>query len=352
MPPHLAQLAAQLAPLVASSAAAAVAPPYGYPTLTHVRHASSYAMALDGAHKTPAWVYERLPGTAGAQQGALPPPSSRAPVKRQRSYFHADGSLPAFLQVQPSAYAGSGLDRGHLAPAASHKGSQWALDHTFRMSNVAPQVGAGFNRHYWARLEAFVRAQRARARTVHIFSGPVFAPLPTAGAGGGGSPLQVALAAAAPTTLPPGTAEELQGAAAPDGMRPGVARWWSAHPWLGRPDDAVLVGVPTAFYKVLLLEGVGGGEGAEVVAFLLPNARVAADTPLLRFAVPLGALQAAVGFEFFPALLPPLAVEAADAAHAQEPPAAATLPSGAPLLHLCATPAACELPAPDWWKRR
>ena len=37
-------------------------------------------------------------------------------------------------------------DRGHLAPAADHKGSQRAMEDTFTLSNVSPQVGKGFNR--------------------------------------------------------------------------------------------------------------------------------------------------------------------------------------------------------------
>jgi DNA/RNA non-specific endonuclease len=32
------------------------------------------------------------------------------------------------------------------APAANHKGSQKALEETFRLTNISPQVGKGFNR--------------------------------------------------------------------------------------------------------------------------------------------------------------------------------------------------------------
>jgi len=41
----------------------------------------------------------------------------------------------------------SGYDRGHMVPAADAKISQNAMDETFFLSNVAPQVGDGFNRH-------------------------------------------------------------------------------------------------------------------------------------------------------------------------------------------------------------
>ena len=41
----------------------------------------------------------------------------------------------------------SGYDRGHMVPAADAKISQQAMDETFYLSNIAPQVGDGFNRH-------------------------------------------------------------------------------------------------------------------------------------------------------------------------------------------------------------
>ena len=39
------------------------------------------------------------------------------------------------------------LDRGHMVPAADAKQSQEAMSETFLLSNIAPQVGDGFNRH-------------------------------------------------------------------------------------------------------------------------------------------------------------------------------------------------------------
>jgi len=40
-----------------------------------------------------------------------------------------------------------GPDRGHMVPAADAKQSQQAMSETFILSNIAPQVGEGFNRH-------------------------------------------------------------------------------------------------------------------------------------------------------------------------------------------------------------
>jgi len=38
-------------------------------------------------------------------------------------------------------YKGSGYDRGHMAAAGNHRHSQAAMDQTFVLSNISPQVG-------------------------------------------------------------------------------------------------------------------------------------------------------------------------------------------------------------------
>lgn len=44
------------------------------------------------------------------------------------------------------------------------------------LSNISPQVGAGFNRHYWARFEAFVRELTLVADDVWVVTGPLWLP--------------------------------------------------------------------------------------------------------------------------------------------------------------------------------
>lgn len=51
----------------------------------------------------------------------------------------------------------SGFDRGHLAAAGNHRKSQLAVDQTFYLSNMSPQVGRGFNRDKWNDLEMHCR---------------------------------------------------------------------------------------------------------------------------------------------------------------------------------------------------
>ena len=49
-------------------------------------------------------------------------------------------SVHAFHRATNQDFRGSGFDRGHLAAAANHKWSQKAMEDTFYLSNVAPQV--------------------------------------------------------------------------------------------------------------------------------------------------------------------------------------------------------------------
>lgn len=61
--------------------------------------------------------------------------------------------LQPFFRADNSDYKKSGYDRGHLAAAGNHKMSQNHVQQTFYLSNISPQVGVGFNRDSWNRLE-------------------------------------------------------------------------------------------------------------------------------------------------------------------------------------------------------
>ena len=50
----------------------------------------------------------------------------------------------------------SGFDRGHLAAAGNHRASLEDCQETFYYSDMAPQVGEGFNRGAWNQLEKLV----------------------------------------------------------------------------------------------------------------------------------------------------------------------------------------------------
>lgn len=50
------------------------------------------------------------------------------------------------FRAYPNDYTNSGYDRGHMAPAGDAVASQAGMDETFLLTNIAPQIGPGFNR--------------------------------------------------------------------------------------------------------------------------------------------------------------------------------------------------------------
>ena len=179
-----------------------------------------------------------------------------------------------------------------------------ALEATFVLSNVAPQVGPGMNRDYWARFERFVKTLASTTaagkeggsggeeveREVVVFTGPLYLP---------------------------------QRVKPERGAPPNAPRYEMRHPMLGDPPR--LVAVPTHFWKVALVlekekknkgkksnggggvgsgddggNKVGGGARAKALgAWVMPNAAIPPETPLTAFCVPLSALEDAAGGRFF-----------------------------------------------------
>ena len=72
----------------------------------------------------------------------------------------------------PNEYRGSGYDRGHLCPAAAMKQNQVAMNETFYMSNMSPQV-PGLNRGKWKNLEALVRTWAIQEKILYVVTGGI-----------------------------------------------------------------------------------------------------------------------------------------------------------------------------------
>jgi endonuclease G len=231
-----------------------------------IHEKSSYACAFDGRTRNPRWVIEKIT-----------PETLNGPGTRKRSDFHEDNEVSWKHRSALSDYRGSGYDRGHLVAAADQKGSQEDMDSTFSLSNISPQVGDGFNRDYWAKLEQFVRdvVQEKSGRAAYVATGPLFLPAKNETA-----------------------REEAQSPNDGDIVRfkqPKPTQWQMRHPVLGTPP--AMMHVPTHFFKVVLVED----DGARVAcaAFVLPNAPIPNEIPLQRFVVPLTALEMVSGLEFF-----------------------------------------------------
>lgn len=123
---------------------------------------ATYALSFNTATGSPDWVMERL------TKASLVGPAKRA------NNFRPD----PLLQGSPTAqdYTRTGYDRGHQAPAGDAKFSQQAMDDSFFMSNMSPQVGIGFNRGQWKILEETVRAWIICGghEDVVVMTGPVY----------------------------------------------------------------------------------------------------------------------------------------------------------------------------------
>lgn len=83
----------------------------------------------------------------------------------------------------PQDYAGSGMDRGHLVPAADLKWSGTAMRQSFLLTNICPMHKA-LNEGGWAKLEEKVREWTARDSALLVFSGPVVSDSDTTLTGG------------------------------------------------------------------------------------------------------------------------------------------------------------------------
>ncbi|MBM3163998.1 MAG: DNA/RNA non-specific endonuclease [Bacteroidetes bacterium] len=103
----------------------------------------------------------------------------------EKAFDRTDDFIPDPLVVSGSAtqadYAGSGYDRGHLAPAADMGWSRKSMEESFYFSNISPQAPS-FNRGIWKRLEEQVRSWAIVYDSIYVVTGPVLkAGLPTIG---------------------------------------------------------------------------------------------------------------------------------------------------------------------------
>lgn len=128
------------------------------------------------------------------------------------------------------------------------------MDETFYLTNMAPQVGSGFNRDYWAHFEDFCRRLTTHYPSVRIITGPLYLP-----------------------RLHPDN------------------KWRISYEVVGNPPN---IAVPTHFYKIIVAEDGKADGSVAVGAFVLPNAVISNSTRLTEFEVPLEVIERASGLEF------------------------------------------------------
>ena len=122
---------------------------------------AAFTVAFDTETRCPAWVAYDLE------------PCEVVVTNRAAIPFRAD---PRVVESDNGAdYAGSGFDRGHMAPAADFNFSRVALDETYLFSNICPQWPS-LNRGEWAEVERQVR-NLARRGSVNVLTYPVYGPV-------------------------------------------------------------------------------------------------------------------------------------------------------------------------------
>jgi endonuclease G len=118
-----------------------------------------YSLEYNELHEQASWVYYKLT------------PEFITGTGERKNKFKPDHLIDT-ESAQLIDYKGSGLDRGHLCPAGSMKINQLAMDESFYMSNMSPQL-PGFNRGKWKQLEGQVRKWLQKEDTLHVITGPI-----------------------------------------------------------------------------------------------------------------------------------------------------------------------------------
>lgn len=225
---------------------------YGFPgPVSDIASRSALISSYDRRTRNPHWVVEHItPASLATRNG-----------DRKHSVFVEDESVPPKFRGLLKDYFRSGYDRGHQVPAADAKWSQQAMNDTFYLTNMCPQVGEGFNRDYWAHFEDFCRRLTHKYPSVRIVTGPLYLPR----------------------------------------KDPVDNKWYVKYEMIGSPPS---IAVPTHFYKVIYAEDGKAGGNVAIGAFVLPNAPIANEKPITDFEVPIEAVERASGLEFATKLPP------------------------------------------------
>lgn len=219
---------------------------YGFPGLDNVKSFDDFVLSYDRRNRVAHWVFEHL------NKETI---TFNAEVDRAKCEFTVDESIHPYFRSDNTDYKRSGYDRGHLAAAGNHKANQKHIQQTFFLSNMAPQVGIGFNRHSWNRLEKHVRKMTKMYKDVYCCTGPLYLPRHES-----------------------------------DGKK------YIKYEVIGANN----VAVPTHFFKVLVGETPDGK--FEMEAYVMPNQVIEDTTPLHVFQVPPETVERSAGLLFFDTL--------------------------------------------------
>lgn len=185
---------------------------YGYPgRIGTLLYRKGYVLDHDNTKRVASWVSYHLTDAYLVRN-----------VPRTDDFRH-DPDLPEGQRAELEDYEKSGYDRGHLAPAEDMRRDRQTESETFLLSNIAPQIGVGFNRGIWKDLEAKVRGWAKARKNIYVMTGPIYES--------------------------------------------------KNYKTIG-PNK---VTVPTHFYKIII-SCVPKGENLDAIAFILPNKNISSDS--------------------------------------------------------------------------
>ena len=214
---------------------------HGFPSLDTIRSFDNFILSYDRRNRTANWVLEHL----NREQ------ISGEPIDRSTMEFFEDSSIHEYFRATNLDYKGSGYDRGHLAAAGNHRLDKKQCSQTFVLSNISPQVGKGFNRDMWNKLEKYCRYKANRSDNLWVCTGPLYLP-----------------------------------------KRETDGKLYVKYEVIGKNH----VSVPTHFFKVLVIEQKGV---FDLEAYVMPNTAIDDKTPLESFRVPVDTIERAAGLLFF-----------------------------------------------------
>ncbi len=136
----------------------------GKPQAVYERVREGYVLAYDPRLKIALWVQYELSR------------EDLADSRERSDDFRPNTTIPAGSRSEKRDYRGSGFDRGHMAPAADMVRSETVMSESFLLTNMAPQVGGGFNRGIWRSLESAIRGWVSQRGTLTVITGPAFVP--------------------------------------------------------------------------------------------------------------------------------------------------------------------------------
>lgn len=180
---------------------------------------------------------------------------------KRPNFYEERGIMQEAYRSKLSHYKHSGLDRGHLAPAADFP---LQTQDTYTLCNVSPQ-NHNMNLSIWSQLEDYCRRvadrQDDQRQDTYVVTGPIWLPMK-----------QVA-----------------------------VAKFQYAHLGLGQPPS--LVSVPTHFFKVVAVVCRNTKAIVEFACFVVPNMDPHKSKGMQDYVVSWTDLETVTGLQFFPSLV-------------------------------------------------